>query len=55
MLIIVISLLLEKKYSSSKSTINPTQFCLGSISNGLRATESSKLSLDGNLYDFSFN
>ena len=30
-----------------------TQFGLGSISNGLSATESREVSLNGNLYDFS--
>ena len=30
-----------------------TQFCLGSISNGFSATESRKVSLNGNAYDFS--
>ena len=31
----------------------PTQFCLGSISNELSATESKEVSLNGNVYDFS--
>ena len=30
-----------------------TQFCLRSISNGFRATESREVSLNGNVYDFS--
>ena len=30
-----------------------TQFCLGSISNGLSAAESKEVSLNGNVYDFS--
>ena len=57
MLIIVIYLLVEKKYLNLKPTIKkvglPTQFCLGSISNGFSATESRKVSLNGNVYDFS--
>ena len=32
-----------------------TQFCLGSISNVFGATESREVSLNGNLYDFSFD
>ena len=43
MLIVLICLLMEKKSSSLKpKTKNfnlPTQFCLGSISNGFSATE----------------
>ena len=31
----------------------PTQFCLGSISNGFSATESREVSLSGNVHDFS--
>ena len=31
----------------------PTQFCLGSISNGISATESREISLNGYGYDFS--
>ena len=31
----------------------PTQFCLGSISNGFSATESREVFLKGNAYDFS--
>ena len=30
----------------------PTQYCLGSISNGFSATESREVSLNGNVYDF---
>ena len=30
-----------------------TQFCLGSISNGFRNTESREVSLNENIYDFS--
>ena len=33
----------------------PTQFCLGSISNGFSAIESREVSLNGNMYDFSVN
>ena len=32
-----------------------THFCLGSISNGFRSTESRERSLNGNVYDFSFD
>ena len=31
----------------------PTQFCLGSTYNGCSATETSEVSLNGNMYDFS--
>ena len=31
----------------------PTQFCLAGIRNGLSATESRELSLNGYMYDFS--
>ena len=30
----------------------PTQFCLGSISNGFSAIKSREVSLNGNVYDF---
>ena len=33
----------------------PTQFCLGSISNGFSATESREVSLNRNVYDFSID
>ena len=33
----------------------PTQFSLGSISNGFSATESREVSLNGNVYDFSID
>ena len=56
MLVIVICLLVEKKSLNLKPKTNnvnfPTQFCLGSISNGFRATESREVSLNGNVYDF---
>ena len=39
--------------SDNKNVKFPTQFCLGSISNGFRATESKEVSLNGNLYNFS--
>ena len=32
---------------------SPTEFCIGSISNEFSATESSEVSLNGNVYDFS--
>ena len=37
----------------NKNVNFPTQFCLGSISNGLSAAESKEVSLNGNVYDFS--
>ena len=39
--------------SDNKNVKFLTQFCLGSISNGFRATESKEVSLNGNLYNFS--
>ena len=42
------------KFKSDIKIVNlPTQFCLGSISNGVSATESSEVFLNGNVYDFS--
>ena len=42
------------KFKADSKNVNfPTQFCLGSISNGFSATESKEVSLDGNEYDFS--
>ena len=44
------------KFKSSNKNVNfPTQFCLGSISNGFSAIESREVSLNGNVYDFSVN
>ena len=43
--------ILKFKISTKKNF--PTQFCLGSISNGFTATESREVSLNGNVYDFS--
>ena len=44
------------KYKADNKNVNfPTQFCLGSISNGLSATESRDVSLNGNVYDFSID
>ena len=41
---------------ADNKTVNfPTQFCLGSISNGFSNTESREVSLNGNVYDFSLN
>ena len=41
MVIIVFFLLMEKKFKADNKNVNfPTQFCLGSISNGFGATES---------------
>ena len=39
--------------ADNKNVDFPTQFCLRSISNGFSATESRKVSLNGNEYDFS--
>ena len=44
------------KFKDDKKNVNfPTQFCLGSISNGFSATGSREVSLNGNVYDFSVN
>ena len=58
MLIVVICLLMEKKYlikfkDDNKNVNFPTQFCLGSISNGFSSTESREVSLNRNVHDFS--
>ena len=37
----------------NKNVSFPAQFCLGTISNGFRATEPRGVSLNGNVYDFS--
>ena len=43
----------KKGFKSDNKNFNfPTQFCLGSISNGNSATESRELSSNGNVYDF---
>ena len=58
MLIIVISLLMEKilKFKADNKNVNfPTQFCLGSISDGFSNNESREVFLNGNVYDFSVN
>ena len=39
--------------ADNKNVSFPTQFCLGSTSNGLGATESREVSLNENVYDFS--
>ena len=42
------------KFKDDNKNVNfPTQFCLGSISNGFRNTESREVSLNDNVYDFS--
>ena len=41
------------KFKADNKNVNfPAQFCLGSISNGISATESREISLKGNVYDF---
>ena len=41
------------KFKTDNKKVNfPAQFCLGSISNGFRATESKEVSLNENVYDF---
>ena len=41
------------KFKANNKNVNfPTQFCLGSISNGFSALESREVSLNGNVYDF---
>ena len=53
-MIIVICLLMQEKSLNLKLIINfPTQFCLGSISNGFNTNESREVYLNGNAYDFS--
>ena len=44
---------LFKLKADNKDVNFPTQFNLGSISNGFSATESNEVSLNGNVYDFS--
>ena len=42
------------KVKGNNKIVNfPTQFCLGSISNGFSATESREVFLNGNVHDFS--
>ena len=42
------------KFKADNKNVNfPTRFCLGSISDGVSATESREVSLNGNVYDFS--
>ena len=42
------------KFKADNKIVNfPTQFCLGSISNGFSAAESREVSLNGNVYGFS--
>ena len=42
------------KFKANNKNVNfPTQFCLGIISSGFRASESTEVSLSGNVYDFS--
>ena len=58
MLIIVICLLMEKKSLNLKPAIKmltSNSFFLGSISNGFSATESRKVSLNQNVYNFSLD
>ena len=42
------------KFKADKKNVNfPTEFCLGSISDGFNATDSREVNLNGNVYDFS--
>ena len=42
------------KFKADDKNVNfPTRFCLESISDGFRASESTEVSLNGNVYDFS--
>ena len=42
------------KFKADSKNVNfPTRFCLGSISDGFSATESTEVFLNGNVYDFS--
>ena len=44
------------KFKADNENVNfATHLCLGSISNGFRATESREVSLKGNVYDFSID
>ena len=44
------------KFKAENKNVNfPTQFFLGSISNGFSTTESREVFLNGNMYDFSVN
>ena len=44
------------KFKADNKNVNsPTQFCLGSISNGSSASESREVPLNGNVYKFSVN
>ena len=56
MLILVISLLVERKSLNLKLTIKkfnfPAQLCLGSIYNGFSAHKSKEVTLNGNVCDF---
>ena len=41
-------------FKADNNNVNfPTEFCLGSVSNGVSTTESIEVSLNGNGYDFS--
>ena len=42
------------KFKADNKNVNfPTQFCLGTTSDGFSATQSREVSLNGNVYDFS--
>ena len=44
------------KFKADNINVNfPTQFCLGSISDGFSATESGEVSLNWNVHDFSID
>ena len=44
------------KFKADNKNVNfPTQFWLGSTSNGFSATESREVSINGNVYDISFD
>ena len=44
------------KFKPDNKNVNfPTQFCLGSISNGFSIAESREVPLNGNVYNFSVN
>ena len=44
------------KFKAENKNVNfPTQFWLGSTSNGFSATESREVSINGNVYDISFD
>ena len=46
-------LIVQRSFANNKDVNFPTQFCLGRISHGFSSTESTEVSLNGNVYDLS--